>query len=228
MMRTTLLCLLVGILMPVVCAVRANAQEPLHALEPIEISGVVPAPIEKVWQAFTTKEGLESWMVHQAEVDLRNGGLWKTKYGKEGHLGDEGTIINEVLAYDPGRMLVLRIHTPPKGFPFMKTYRDMWTVLYFDPVAGGKTKVTVRAHGFKDEAESKQLRTFFEAGNKQTLESLVKHFEKPALKLEEPFVAHAMEVKDDGTLLVKRQARKGAPARQNRVGSSVKRNSRVY
>jgi uncharacterized protein YndB with AHSA1/START domain len=119
-------------------------------------------------------------MVAQADIEMKIGGLWKTKYGKEGTLGDDRTIVNEVLAYDPGRMFVLRIHTPPKGFPFMKSFRDMWTVVYFEPADGGKTKVTVRAHGFKDEEESRKLRGFFEGGNRQTLDMLQKHFAKPA------------------------------------------------
>ncbi|MGV3613910.1 MAG: SRPBCC family protein [Fimbriimonas sp.] len=152
-------------------------QEP-KTLPPIEATAVVAAPIDKVWAAFTTTDGLKAWMVKQAEVDTRNGGMWKTKYGAEGTLGDEGTIMNEILAVDPGRMFAMRIHKTPKGFPFPNVYREMWTVVYFDPVEGGKTKVTARGHGFKDTPEAKQMRAFFEMGNKQTLDMLVKHFAK--------------------------------------------------
>lgn len=151
------------------------AQAPLP---PIEATGIVAAPVEKVWTAFTTTEGVKAWMVKQADLDTRNGGLWKTKYGADGHLGDDGTIVNEILAVDPGRMLAMRIHTVPKGFPFTNVYRDMWTVVYFEPSGEGKTKVTVRGHGFKDIPESKQMRTFFEGGNQLTLDALAKHFAK--------------------------------------------------
>ena len=53
----------------------------------------------------------------------------------------------------------------------------MITVVYLEP-AGNKTKVTLRAHGFMEDEESKQMRAFFEAGNKYTLDKLVEHFEK--------------------------------------------------
>jgi uncharacterized protein YndB with AHSA1/START domain len=147
-------------------------------LPSIECSAIVPAPPEKVWDAFTTTEGVKSWMVALADIDMKIGGLWKTKYRNVGTLGDEGTIVNEVLSYDPGRMFSIRIHTPPKGFPFMKSYKEMWTVVYFEAAGEGRTKVTCRGHGFTDEEESKKLRSFFEGGNRQTLEMLAKHFEK--------------------------------------------------
>lgn len=148
------------------------------ALPPIELTAMVPAPVEKVWAAFTTTEGVKAWMVKQADLDTRIGGLWKTKYGADGTLGDERTIVNEVLALDPGRMFTIRIQKTPAGFPFPNVYRDMWTVVYFDPAEEGKTKVTLRGHGFKDTPESKEMRAFFEMGNRMTLDSLVKHFDK--------------------------------------------------
>lgn len=156
----------------------ADAEPNPAPLPPLELSVVVPAPPEQVWAAFTTTEGVKKWMVSQADLDTRNGGIWKTKYGKEGTLGDEGTIFNEVLAVDPGRMYTLRIQKPPKRFPFMNTYRDMWTVVYFDPAEGGKTRIRLRAHGFKDTEESRKLRAFFEQGNQATLDAAVRYFEK--------------------------------------------------
>lgn len=171
-MRTRMLFALVSAALPL----SSLADTEPKPLPPIDISVVVPAPIEKVWNAFATTEGVKAWMVKQADLDTRIGGIWRTKYGADGHLGDEGTIENEVLAYDPGRMFCIRISKVPKGFPFMNVYRDMWTVVYFDPAPGGKTKVTLRGHGFKDTPESKQFRAFFEMGDKETLNELVKHF----------------------------------------------------
>ena len=170
-------------------------------LPPIELTAVVHAPIEKVWQAFTTTEGMRSWAVAQADIEMKLGAVWKTKYGKEGTLGDEGTIFNELLAFDPGRMYTIRIQKPPKGFPFMNVYRDMWTVVYFDPTENGKTKVTLRAHGFTDSEESQKMRAFFERGNKYTLGELVKHFSKTA----ERFEGLAVQVSDDGAIKVRRK-----------------------
>ena len=51
-----------------------------------------------------------------------------------------------------------------------------WTVIYFEPVDGGRTKVTVKMLGFSGDAESQKMRAFFEVGNKATLDALVKRF----------------------------------------------------
>jgi len=147
-------------------------------LPPIETSAIISAPPAKVWDAFTTNEGAKSWMVSQADIQLKIGAIWRTKYGPKGTLGDDGTIFNELLSFDPGRMYSIRIQKPPAGFPFMNVYRDMWTVVYFEPVEGGKTRVTLRAHGFKDNEESRKFRSFFEVGDKYTLDMLAKHFDK--------------------------------------------------
>ncbi|MGE5213405.1 MAG: SRPBCC domain-containing protein, partial [Nitrospirota bacterium] len=45
---------------------------------------LVNAPLEQVWAAFTTKAGLESWMVAHAEIELKIGGRMKTQYDPKG------------------------------------------------------------------------------------------------------------------------------------------------
>lgn len=147
-------------------------------LPPIEMKAVVAAPVDKVWKALTSNEGMTAWMVSKADVELKIGAIWRTKYGKEGALGDEGTIYNELLAFDPEHMYSIRIQKPPKGFPFMNVYKDMWTVVYFEPVDGDKTRVILRGNGFKDTEESRKMRALFERGDKYTLDEVVKYFEK--------------------------------------------------
>ena len=46
--------------------------------------GVVEAPVEEVWAALVTKEGLESWNVAHADVDLKVGGKMLTHYDPKG------------------------------------------------------------------------------------------------------------------------------------------------
>lgn len=155
-----------------------NSPRPVEAPDSTYCEAVVPAPPEVVWKAFTTKEGLESWMVGHASFDLRVGGLMRTKYAKEGQLGDPDTIENEVIAFDPGRMLAIRVHKPPAGFKFPNAIKTMWTVIYFDPTPDGNTKVRCRGLGFTPDEESQAMRGHFEAGNKWTVDRLAAHFKK--------------------------------------------------
>ena len=147
------------------------------SVEPVVIEGIVNAPIEEVWKAFTTKQGIESWMVAKTEFELRVGATWRTSYSKDSNLNDDASIHHTILAYDPGRMLAFRTIKTPRNFPFSNAISKTWNVVYFEPAGPGRTKVTTQMLGFEDNEESQKMRTFFEAGNKTTMESLVKKFQ---------------------------------------------------
>jgi len=68
----------------------------------------VNAPIDSVWNAYTTKRGWESWAVPIAEVDLKVGGFIKTNYNKEGEIGDSTTIATHIVNYVPKRLITLQ------------------------------------------------------------------------------------------------------------------------
>jgi uncharacterized protein YndB with AHSA1/START domain len=148
------------------------------ANQPLVHTAVADAPPAEVWKAFTTKEGITSWMVNAGEVDLRVGGKMRTSYTKGSDLTGPDVIENTILSYDPERMLSFRITRAPEKFPFKKAAQHVWTVLYFEPVEGGKTRVTCRMLGYESDEESVQMRLFFLHGNQQTMDALVKHFGK--------------------------------------------------
>lgn len=145
-------------------------------LPPLVVSAVVEAPVDDVWAAFTTAEGIKSWMVPHADIDLKVGGKMRTHYDKNGVLGDENSIENTILSYDPKRMLSIKATKAPKSFPFKASLERMWSVIYFEPVGARQTKVTVVGLGYADDEESQKLRKHFEWGNAFTLKKLQQRF----------------------------------------------------
>ena len=144
--------------------------------EAILTEDVVNAPVEEVWKAWTTKEGIESWMVTKADIELKVGGMWRTSYSSDSNLNDDASIHHVVLAFDPGRMLSFRTVKPPLKFPWPSAIVQTWTVVYLEPVSPAQTKVTIRMLGYRDEDELRQMRAFFETGNRMTLNALKKKF----------------------------------------------------
>lgn len=140
------------------------------------VGGIVNAPVRDVWTAFTTKEGIESWMVTKTEFELRVGATWRTSYRRDSDLNDDAALHHTILSFDPGRMLSFRTIKPPSGFPFPNALAKAWTVVHFEPAPDGKTKVTIRMLGFNDDDESQKMRVFFERGNQMTLDALIKRF----------------------------------------------------
>jgi uncharacterized protein YndB with AHSA1/START domain len=141
--------------------------------------GFVPAPIDEVWRILATSEGYKALGPALAEVDLRVGGTIRSRYRADGVLGDAETIENVILAYEPPRMIAIRIQKPPATFPFKEAWKQPWTVLTLTPVEGG-THMRAASLGYGSDEESLAMRRFFEAGNQQTIETLRRHFGAPA------------------------------------------------
>jgi uncharacterized protein YndB with AHSA1/START domain len=137
--------------------------------------GLIDAPPDAVWNAFATKDGQESWNVAHAEIDLKIGGKMRTHYDGKGKIGDAGTIENTILAFEPKRMLTIRVGQPPESFPFKEALKNVWHVLYFEEAGPNRTRLRIVGLGYSAEEESKKLRTFFEKGNAYTLKKLQDH-----------------------------------------------------
>lgn len=155
-----------------ICLVAAAAGAAEPAERTLVIEGVVDAPPEVVWELWTTAKGLRSWMAPHAEIDLRVGGRMRANYDPAGELGDAKTITNTILSYDPGRMLSIKATGLPEGFPYPEAIADMWTVIYLEPLADGRTYVRTVGLGFAEGPSGDRLYEFFERGNSVTLESL--------------------------------------------------------
>lgn len=159
-----------------VCVGLMNTAARAGDTSPVAASATIEAPLDQVWDAFTTSAGLESWLAPHAEIELKLGGRMRTHYSKDGVLGDENTIINEIQSFQPQRMLSIRVVKPPETFPFKQAVMSMWTVLLFEPLSPRQTRLTATGMGFTDDEESQQIRKHFDAGNKYTLTKLQEYF----------------------------------------------------
>jgi uncharacterized protein YndB with AHSA1/START domain len=149
----------------------ASAQDKSDALSFVN-EGTINAPIADVWKVWSTSEGYKAVGVALADIDLRVGGLIRSRYAADGTLGDEQTIENEILAFEPPRMIAFRIHKTPSNFPFKEAWKHTWTVVTLTPLPDGRTHMRAASLGFGTDQESMAMRRFFERGNAQTLETL--------------------------------------------------------
>jgi uncharacterized protein YndB with AHSA1/START domain len=144
---------------------------------PLVTEGIIAAPVDEVWNVFSTAEGYKKLGVAKAMLDFRPGGLLLTSYDPEAKLGDDKTIQTEIVAYEPGRLVVTRIHQPPKGFPFMEAYKHVWTVISLSDLGDGRTNLRITMVGYEADEESQKMRTFFASGNDWVLKKLQSQFE---------------------------------------------------
>lgn len=79
----------------------------------IDKQTTVAAPIEEVWTAWTTAEGVTSFSAPEAKIELRHGGPYEWYFmldAPEGLRGAEGCTIQ---AYLPPRLLAFTWNSPP-------------------------------------------------------------------------------------------------------------------
>ena len=157
-----------------VCGAARAADEPSFVNE-----GVIPAPIDEVWKVFATSEGYKALGPALAEVDLRVGGVIRSRYRADGVFGDAETIENAIVEFRAPLTMTTRIQKPPASFPFKEAWKSTWTVFTLTPTDSG-THLRVASYGYGTDEESLAMRRFFERGNQQTIETLRRHFEAPA------------------------------------------------
>jgi uncharacterized protein YndB with AHSA1/START domain len=126
----------------------------------------IPAPVAAVWQAFTTSEGLSTWLTPGAVVDLRPGGEWTAHF--PGSTGG-GTI----LSFAPRKELVLSALAPEK-FPTVRATRTR-VVFHFES-RGDNTLVRLTQTGWQDGPEWTAAYEYLAVGNAQLLATLHRRF----------------------------------------------------
>lgn len=139
----------------------------------------VKAPIDSVWNAYTTKKGWENWAVPLAEVDLRVGGFIKTNYNAQGKIGDSTTIVTHIINYVPKRLLTLQAEISDNFPEFMKEdSKDFFNIIYFDELENGDTNIKSFGIGYKNNPKYLSLMSYFIPANEKTLMNLISYLEK--------------------------------------------------
>ena len=136
---------------------------------------ILPGPPDVVWRLLTTEKGLESWLVPQAEVDLRVGGAVRTLATKDGKIGDpQTTAVSRILSLVPGRKFSLKVEQAPAGYPFANVIQGTWYDVYVDPVSGGRTKIRCIGNGLATGFAAYAVKPVFDQGVGMAFEQLRK------------------------------------------------------
>jgi uncharacterized protein YndB with AHSA1/START domain len=129
----------------------------------------VPAKLDEVWRAFTTKEGAQEWLWPDMTVELKEGGDWIVHYpgGKTGG----GTIVG----FEPMHSITMRAMAPEQ---FPEVRRERTTAVFRFEAAESGTKVTLLQTGWKKGKEWDEAYEYLASGNAQLLKQLLYRFQK--------------------------------------------------
>lgn len=109
-------------------------------------SETVPLPRAEVWPLWTSAAGVTRWLVDEAKIELRVGGLYELYFMGDAPLGKRGSETCRVLSFVPGRMVSFTWNAPPH---LDKTRSEhTWVVIELEEAGPSSTKVTVTHTGW--------------------------------------------------------------------------------
>ena len=123
----------------------------------------VDAPIEQVWQDWTTAKGLESFLAPKAIVEAAPGGAYEVWFAPDAPKGqrgaEDGTVIGLQKSDDGSRMISFTWAMPPH----MAEIRPHMTIvqLWFIPEGESRTRLRLFHTGFGDTKEWREGRDYF-------------------------------------------------------------------
>lgn len=135
----------------------------------------VAAPVDKVWEAFATCDGVKTFFAPDCKIDARPDGPYEIYFNPYAPAGLKGADGMRVLAVQAQKLLSFTWNAPPQ-FPQARAQRTS-VVLRF--VANGKgTDVTLVHSGWGDGGEWDQAYQYFDKAWAKVLGGLQDRFVK--------------------------------------------------
>ena len=125
------------------CSAHAEDARPADPTQALILELSIPAPLPEVWKAFTTTDGLKSWLAPEVSVELRKGGDWLVKF-------PGSTAGGTIVSFVPQKELVLSALAPDR-FPHVRAARTR-AVFTFTP-KGNNTLVRLTQTGWQSGKE---------------------------------------------------------------------------
>ncbi len=126
----------------------------------IDAQIVVAAPIEKVWQAWTTRAGIQTFFAPDAEIDPRVGGAFHIHMDPLAEPGMKGADEMRFMALQRPTMLSFDWNAPP-SLPEARAQRT-FVVVRLEPVDADSTRVTLHHTGWGEGGEWDKTYAYFD------------------------------------------------------------------
>ena len=136
---------------------------------------VVPAGIEAVWSAWTSKAGIESFMAPEAEIDARSGGAFHVHFDPFGQSGMKGADEMRYMALQKPTLLSFDWNAPPQLAQARQ--QRTFVIVRLKEIDAGTTRVSLTHIGWGDGGEWEQTYVYFDRAWGSVLDSLKKRFE---------------------------------------------------
>jgi uncharacterized protein YndB with AHSA1/START domain len=150
----------------------------------LEKQATVEATIPRMWDAWTTEEGIKSFFSPACNVELKVDGPFEILFDPGAEPGSRGAEGCRILAFQPEKMLAFTWNAPPH----LAEVRKQWThvVVRFKEAGLGSTSVTIRHDGWGEGGEWDQAFEYFDRAWEVVLRWLGYRFERGPIDWDNP------------------------------------------
>jgi uncharacterized protein YndB with AHSA1/START domain len=134
---------------------------------------VVNAGVNQVWDAWTTNDGIKSFLAPDCNVEIRIDGPYQIFFDPEAEPGLKGADDMIVLAFQPRKMLSFTWNAPTL-FPNVRPHRTHVVVRFFSE-GDERTRVTLWHDGWGEGEEWDQAFDYFTRAWQQVVMPLLKY-----------------------------------------------------
>ena len=146
----------------------------------------VRASAAEAWKAWTTKEGLRSFMAPDARISLEIGGAFEPLFDPDQAPGGQGGEGLQILSYLPHEMLSFTWNAPPE-FPTIRNHFHTWVVVQFHPAGADRTRVTLDHLGWGTGEKWDKVYAYFDRAWDLVLGRLVHRFDSGPVNWTDPY-----------------------------------------
>ena len=120
---------------------------------------VISAPLQEVWKAWTSQEGVVSFFAPACKIELRVGGSYEMYFDPDAPAGERGGEGLTILAIQEGKMLSFTWNAPPS----LPEVRGQFThvTLYFQEARQNQTALTLVHDGWGEGGQWDQAFDYF-------------------------------------------------------------------
>ena len=162
----------------------------------LRIETIVPMPLEQVWNAWTTQDGLKEWIAPVVAIDFRIGGTISTNYDRKTKIGDSGTITLPITNYIERQLITLKVNLNDS---FARKARDedqnLQEIVQIADIGDGKTKLVSSMVGWGAGKEWDDAYAFFARGNEWTYQQLAKYLSRAGSAHEQSVDPDALKIR---------------------------------
>jgi uncharacterized protein YndB with AHSA1/START domain len=130
-----------------------------HSERTIKLEIVLNAPVERVWRAWTTRDGIRSFFAPDCDIDLRVLGKYDILFAPGAPVGLRGAENNLILAIQERKLLSFTWDAPPI-FPNIRKQRTS-VVIRLTQLDQKTTKLALTQSGWGDGEEWDKVYDYF-------------------------------------------------------------------